>query len=1279
MGRRIIKILTVLFLWSLSSSGLMAQIETGTFSTSCTFEVSYTIHHPTCPEEADGSIDLVVANATGIACYYWMEGATGNEPNLNQLSAGVYKASIGDEALCFDTLTFSLNDPTPLAFEVDGIKSCPGSNNGKITVNPISGNADAYALDGGASQVDPVFPNLEPGMHTVRVFDAAGCYYDEEIEITEAETPIVTFAQEESSCSNAGDASFIVIIETVNNTETYEYSIDGENYLPDSTFTDLEVGNYEVFIRNSNLCVFTEQIDISAVEAPEVSFDKSDVTCPGGADASFIVIIETVNNSEDYEYSTDGINYQSNPVFENLESDFYQVFVKNSSDCIYEETVFVEEPETPTINFDVNEVTCPDGSDASFIVIIETVNNSEGYEYSIDGDYFQYDSTFTDLEAGVYEVVSRNPQGCEFIQLVEIEEPVVPIIDFEKTDVSCPGGTDASFIVIIETVNNSENYQYSIDGDNYQEDSTFNDLPAGFYEVYAKNNSDCIHSQIVEIVEPVEPNIDFEISDVTCPDGNDASFIVIIETVNNSESYEYSLDGENFQDDSTFVDLEAGAYQVYARNTAGCEFTDIMEVDEPEMPEIDFEISDVTCPDGNDASFIVIIETVNNSGNFVFSLNGNEYQEDSTFTQLSAGIHNVTIKNEASCLFTEVIEIQEPSEPELGFEIDDVTCAGGSDASFIVIIETVNNSDYEYSIGDGIFQEDSLFVDLDAGIYDISVRNADGCVSSESIVIEEPLTPSIDFGTNDVTCAGGTDASLIVIIETVNNSDSYEYSLDDIEYQMDSTFYNLAAGVYTAYIRNQDNCVYSELVSVSEPLETDVSLINTDVSCPGTDDGSISVAAQGEGSVFEYSLDGINFQTSNTFENLEAGVYVVTVRNEATCEVSENTLITAPPPPQYETNINPVSCNNGTDGNIEINILSGITPFEFALNGGAFQSDNLFENLSAGTYTLNMIDDSGCIFTSVANLNEPPPINAIISNQNETCDHANGWIAVAVEGGTSPYNYEWQNEETTPSVSELSEGVYRVSVTDGNNCLLVDSILIENEPAPDIEAELQSLNCFDAEDAWISLNVQSLAPPFNFVWSNGDDTEQVSDLSAGEYSVTVTDQNNCLTSAEFTIEEPEELQVLGEVVAFETTARVDLQVEGGEAPYSYEWSNGKNTKDLSEVPFGYYSVLVTDANGCEINADFRVQDPSLPFDGAINVYPTLTSNEVNIDIQLPEALPVNICLIDELGRIVQIIDPSTIENQVVTMDLENLSAAMYYIRIDIGEEQIVKKVVKVIE
>jgi hypothetical protein len=395
--------------------------------------------------------------------------------------------------------------------------------------------------------------------------------------------------------------------------------------------------------------------------------------------------------------------------------------------------------------------------------------------------------------------------------------------------------------------------------------------------------------------------------------------------------------------------------------------------------------------------------------------------------------------------------------------------------------------------------------------------------------------------------------------------------------------------------------------------------------------------------------------------------------------VSKNTFISEPALPTYDLVLQDISCNGSADGSITINLNSGIEPFEYALDGGTYQSSNVFGNLVAGNYTLSLMDSSGCIFSAMIDLGEPPPMNGMSNSQNETCDYANGWIAVEVEGGTFPYDFHWHNQETTPSISNLSAGVYRVSITDGNFCLLTDSIVIENEPSPEIEVQLHNLDCFAGEDGSVSLDIESLGAPFHYLWSNGEQGDQINDLPAGEYSVTVSDRNNCLSSAHFELEQPEELQISGDALIATYNGDIDLRVDGGQAPYSYEWSNGQTGEDIVNMPFGYYVVTVTDANGCEGTMDFSVLDPNLSIDGAINVYPTITFDEVNVDIQLPSAKKVSIFIVDELGRYVQTVDRTLIEEQVFTFNLDKLAPAVYFLRIEVGADVVMRKVVKVVD
>ena len=515
-----------------------------------------------------------------------------------------------------------------------------------------------------------------------------------------------------------------------------------------------------------------------------------------------------------------------------------------------------------------------------------------------------------------------------------------------------------------------------------------------------------------------------------------------------------------------------------------------------------------------------------------------------------------------------------------------------------------------------------------------------------------------------------------MIIETVSVTEDYEYSLDGGDYQPDSIFTDLPAGVYNVDVMNPEGCVFSITVEITEPEEPQPGLILQNESCDGSNDGSLTVNIPDSLGIFEYSLDGINYQDSNVFENLGAGDYELFLMNQFSCVNSVEFEITAPEAPAFTIETTDVTCNGGNDGAIIVNVNSGVSPFEYALNGGDFQTSNTFSNLTAGDYTVSILDGNNCSFDTIITIEEPAPINALVSGGNETCGYENGWATVSVEGGSSPYKYEWNNGVQNHVITDLVESIYRITVTDFYGCQLVDSIFLKNEAAPNVGAEINDVNCFGEENGWISLEIESESYPLEYYWSNGDERSQIVDLKAANYAVTVIDANNCYTSEVFTVKQPEKL-VLNANLGFEKSkGSVILKVEGGTPPFEYSWSNGSTEKDLVNVNYGEYSVTVSDAEGCREMATFRVFDPTQNFEQGIKIYPVPTYDDVKIEVVLPGIEKVQIFLIDELGRELIRTEEQEIESEIITLNLDHLPSAMYMLRINVGTEVMIKRIVK---
>ncbi|MCB0573676.1 MAG: SprB repeat-containing protein, partial [Saprospiraceae bacterium] len=307
------------------------------------------------------------------------------------------------------------------------------------------------------------------------------------------------------------------------------------------------------------------------------------------------------------------------------------------------------------------------------------------------------------------------------------------------------------------------------------------------------------------------------------------------------------------------------------------------------------------------------------------------------------------------------------------------------------------------------------------------------------------------------------------------------------------------------------------------------------------------------------------------------------------------------------------TCYNGANGSIQVSVPAiGIAPFNFIWDGpgandGAannVSSPYTLSNLPAGSYSITVSDANGCTGTATVSVGQPgSPVSLSVLSKDVTCNGANdGSINLVVAGGTYPYTYDWSNDgpdspdDDTEDLSNLSPGAYTVTVTDANGCVSTTTATI-TEPAPmSASVSVVNVTCTGGDDGSIALTASGGILPYTYDWSNDgpetpdDDAADLTNIPAGNYTVTITDANGCSFSTTTAVTEPLNGMSLSISVTNATcglsNGALDLTVSGGTPGFSYDWSNDgpddpdNDTQDLANVPAGLYFITVTDANGC---------------------------------------------------------------------------------------------------
>ena len=297
---------------------------------------------------------------------------------------------------------------------------------------------------------------------------------------------------------------------------------------------------------------------------------------------------------------------------------------------------------------------------------------------------------------------------------------------------------------------------------------------------------------------------------------------------------------------------------------------------------------------------------------------------------------------------------------------------------------------------------------------------------------------------------------------------------------------------------------------------------------------------------------------------------------------------------------NVTGCFGDASGAIDLTIIDGQAPFTYTWSNGETTED--LDSLAAGTYTVTVIDVNGCSTTASGTVTQPTQVIASsMVVTNVTCNGAaNGSVNLTPSGGTSPYAFNWSNGASTEDISGLTPGTYDVTVTDFNGCTATGTANITQPVVLDATiVSVTDVNCQNLLSGAVNINVTGGTSPYNFVWSNGTTTEDISSVGGGTYFVTVSDAQGCTDTLSAVIDPA--IAVTATINVVDTVScnggsngNLSVSTSGGTSPFTYAWSNGATTQSIANLSGGTYTVTVTDATGCSSVQTLQLANPAIP-------------------------------------------------------------------------------------
>lgn len=865
------------------------------------------------------------------------------------------------------------------------------------------------------------------------------------------------------------------------------------------------------------------------------------------------------------------------------------------------------------------------------------------YEYSKDGGLtWQTSNIFSGLTARAYDILVKTsnnciaPDGSQTVTITEpatrvtISNPVVvnPILNGENTgsidvDVSDGALPYNSFLWV-----NQANQTIAT-----TEDIT--SLIAGTYTLTVTDASGCMATANFTLVDPpvLVPLITVN-QLISCNGANNGILSASATggtpgvSPNPEYSYEWRRNTVFISSDQQISNLIPGVYELKVTDSRGGFQTTTYTLSQPTPIIVSNTITNVTCNGANNGS---IITTVSGGTPFSAPAQGYSYawringsptiiSTNPNLTAVGPATYSCEIRDANNCIYnlTNVTITENPSIViTLNNQVNlvDPAINNGSINHFV----SGGTGTYTYLWNTG--QTSLNRTNLAAGTYTFTVTDSNGCSQTATYTITSPPPFTINIlENNSINCYGEATANLEVIasggtIGTAPNQYTYSWSGANIpifETTSLATLSNLPAGTYTVQVRDANNVLRTLSYTITQPAPLTATYTKTDITCSGLNNGTINITPSGgtPNYTFEWSnqLNQI-IATTEDVSNLPAGNYFCTITDANGCTFSiTNIEIRNPNTIVISETITPISATGMSNGSISVTVTGG-SPINFPTYtyvwtnslGTTIGTTSSITNLSAGNYNLVVTDANGCTNLRTFSVDVIQPLTATITENGIIyCNgSATGSLTVNPSGGlpssTQPaYTTLWNNGATTPTISGLTAGIYFVTVTDFNTpqSTFTTSYTI-TEPTPLVVSNVThtNMNCFGSNSGSIDITVSGGTAPYSYQWRNASNiviatTEDIANLNVGSYSCIITDANGCTLSIPATTITTNP-QLVATVIAQtnvqiygQSTGAIDINVTGGFGNYSYAWSNGATTQDLSTIPAGTYSVIITDELGC---------------------------------------------------------------------------------------------------
>ncbi len=819
----------------------------------------------------------------------------------------------------------------------------------------------------------------------------------------------------------------------------------------------------------------------------------------------------------------------------------------------------------------------------------------------------------SNLPAGVYSATVTDG-GCQQIinQIVLTQPDSIRIATNSITPVRCFGQNNGAIDLFVSGGTGS--YQYLWSHGPTTQDVT--QLTQGTYTVMVRDSLLCTKAMSLHVSEPAQLQV--LVDSIFHPKCNgDSTGYLRVKLAGGIAPYSFTWD--NQATSLTRTNLPGGAYSITVTDLQQCTASRVQNISPP--PPLSASVLFAQNPQCIGVQNGRIFVEVTGGVQPYLVKWSDTGATGSVFRQnLGPGIYRSTITDAHGC--TDTIAAQTLSAPQLvpvqSILKTDIACHGGQSGA--IQVQATNSHQLSYFLNGNVSA--ATMNNLSAGNYVVEVKNGQGCIYSDTITLTQPaaaLTTTL-LDVEQPLCAGISSGSISV--QTLGGTPPYSFHWNSG--QTSESLQNLRAGTYTLTATDANLCT-AQLppVTIREPLPLASAVMKTDIPCFGATSGSIVLQTQGGVPPYRYAWSSSD--TSSAIFNLAPGQYDVTIIDHQSCILELKTIEIADLREDFDVTVvrtqNAV-CNNENNGQIIVRVNQSTGPYAFnwsqpiGLRQRNIPVDTL-SDLMPGSYQVTVTNGSGCVASSpVIEVFNPPILQVSANLEPVRCKGtATGKIEMQVLGGVPPYNYTWSDQGANSATrTQLPAGSYRLTLTDFNACQMQLGPYEITEPATGIRVMLDTINGGLTDDKCstckgsIQIYVDGGQGGYRYLWNDNITEQDRTNLCAGVYSLTVTDQSNCTKQSGLfevkALSDPpgfEAVRIVDVACKGDSTGAIYTSVAGGTAPYQVFWTSNQTGDTLTNLPAGLYLATIIDAAQCTGYFGVLVKEPdtALSIEGTV--------------------------------------------------------------------------------